>query len=65
VREEAALHLDDAVLRRLDLGTAGRPAAPAVDEVAAIMAAELGWDEGRRAGERGRLEAALREVEAR
>jgi glycerol-3-phosphate dehydrogenase len=64
-REEAARHLDDAVLRRLDLATAGRPSPAAVDEVAAAMAAELGWNEARLAGERARLEAALRAAEAR
>jgi glycerol-3-phosphate dehydrogenase len=63
--DEAAVHLDDAVLRRLDLGTAGRPAAAAVQEVAAAMAATLGWDAGRHAAEGDRLEAALRAVEAR
>ena len=63
--EEAAVHLDDAVLRRLDLGTAGRPSLPAVEEVAVAMAEALGWDAGRRAAERDRLEAALRAVEAR
>jgi glycerol-3-phosphate dehydrogenase len=65
VREEAALHLDDAVLRRLDLGTGRRPPAAEVDEVAAVMAEELGWDAGRQVAEGGRLAAGLREVEAR
>ncbi|HVR69889.1 MAG TPA: FAD-dependent oxidoreductase [Vicinamibacteria bacterium] len=65
VREEAALHLEDAVLRRLDLGTAGRPSPSAVAEVAAVMAAELGWDASRIRTEEDRLEAALRAVEAR
>ena len=44
VREEMALTLADAVLRRLDLGTAGPPDAAALACVAATMAAELGWD---------------------
>jgi glycerol-3-phosphate dehydrogenase len=65
VREEEALHLEDAVLRRLDLGTAGRPSPAAVDEVEAVMAAELGWDASRRRAERERLESALQAVEAR
>jgi glycerol-3-phosphate dehydrogenase len=65
VREEAALHLDDCVLRRLDLATAGRPSAAAVEDVAAAMAGELGWDAARAARERARLEEALRAAEAR
>ena len=39
-----ALTLADAVLRRLDLGTAGPPDAAELDRVAGAMAAELGWD---------------------
>jgi glycerol-3-phosphate dehydrogenase len=64
-REESAVHLDDAVLRRLDLATAGRPAPAVVDEVAAAMARELEWDAGRLGRERDRLESALNAVEAR
>jgi len=44
VREEMALTLADAVLRRLDLGTAGPPAAAELAAVAEVMAQELGWD---------------------
>jgi glycerol-3-phosphate dehydrogenase len=65
VREEAAMHLDDAILRRLDLGTGGRPSPAAVEEVQSAMAAELGWDSRRLGAERGRLEAAWRDAEAR
>ncbi len=39
-----ALTLSDAVLRRLDLGTAGPPAAVDLDAVTRTMAAELGWE---------------------
>jgi len=63
--EEAAVHLEDAVFRRLDLATAGRPPQAIVDEVAAAMAGELGWDAGRLRYERDRLAAALQAVEAR
>jgi glycerol-3-phosphate dehydrogenase len=59
VRDEMALHLGDAVLRRLDLGTAGPPPAEAVAEVAAAMAAELGWSEERRQAETRALGASL------
>jgi len=47
VREEMALHLTDAVLRRLDLGTAGPPSPADVEEVARAMAGELAWDGAR------------------
>jgi glycerol-3-phosphate dehydrogenase len=57
VRDEMALSLGDAVLRRLDLGTAGAPAAADVDVVARVMAGELGWDLARAAGERAALAA--------
>lgn len=55
-RDEMALHLDDAVLRRLDLGTAGPPDPADVDVVAAALESELGWSEERRAHERSRWE---------
>jgi len=55
VREEMALTLADAVLRRLDLGTAGPPAPADLDAVAGAMAAELGWDAGREQRERRAL----------
>jgi glycerol-3-phosphate dehydrogenase len=55
VREEMALTLADAVLRRLDLGTAGPPAPADLDAVAGVMAAELGWDPGREQRERRAL----------
>jgi glycerol-3-phosphate dehydrogenase len=47
VRDEMALTLADAVLRRLDLGSAGPPPADALTAVARVMAQELGWDEAR------------------
>jgi glycerol-3-phosphate dehydrogenase len=57
-REEMALTLPDAVLRRLDLGTTGPPAAEERDVVAATLAEEHGWDEPRAARERQALDAA-------
>ncbi len=51
VREEMALRLNDVILRRLDLGTAGPPEAADVETVASVMAAELGWDAARQAEE--------------
>jgi len=58
VREEMALHLSDAVLRRLDLGTAGPPGPAEVETVAATMATELGWSPARRREEENALAAA-------
>jgi len=55
VRDEMALTLADAVLRRLDLGTAGPPPPGDVETVTRSMAAELGWDAGRAQAERGAL----------
>ena len=57
VREEMALTLADAVLRRLDLGTAGPPRADELGAVARVMAAELGWGPGRERAEREALAA--------
>ena len=57
VRDEMALSLSDAVLRRLDLGSAGVPPAAEVDVVARVMAQELGWDAPRIARERAELDA--------
>jgi glycerol-3-phosphate dehydrogenase len=58
VREEMAVTLADALLRRLDLGTGAPPAEADVDAVAGVMAAEHGWDEARKAAERRALAAA-------
>jgi len=59
-RSEMAIHLDDVVLRRTDLGTRGEPAPQALAAVADLLAAELGWDEARRAAELARVTAAYR-----
>jgi glycerol-3-phosphate dehydrogenase len=55
VRDEMAVTLADAVLRRLDLGTAGPPPPGELDTVARVMAAELGWDDVRGRCERADL----------
>ena len=55
VRDEMALTLADAVLRRLDLGTAGPPPSADLDAVCRVMAAERGWGDGRQAAERATL----------
>ncbi len=51
VREEMAVKLADAVMRRTDLGAMGHPGEDCLGACADIMAGELGWD-----GERKRRE---------
>ena len=48
-RHELALTLEDAVFRRTGLCTLGHPGMPALQNAAAIMSAELGWDAPERA----------------
>ncbi len=55
VRHEMALTLADVVFRRTDLGSAGRPSAPALEACARLMAAEHGWDSSRCATEIARV----------
>jgi glycerol-3-phosphate dehydrogenase len=57
VREEMAVHLTDAVLRRLDLGTAGPPGPRDLATVVAAMTTALGWDDAARQRERDALDA--------
>jgi glycerol-3-phosphate dehydrogenase len=58
VREEMAMTLSDVVLRRTDLGSAGCPAADALEACSRIMADECRWDEARRQAEIEKLRAA-------
>jgi glycerol-3-phosphate dehydrogenase len=55
VRDEMAVTLADAVLRRLDLGTGGAPSPDQLDAVAGVMASELGWDDARERCEKAAL----------
>jgi glycerol-3-phosphate dehydrogenase len=48
VREEMAVHLTDALLRRTDAGSAGHPGADAVENAASVMGDILGWNDERR-----------------
>jgi glycerol-3-phosphate dehydrogenase len=54
-REEMAVTLSDAVLRRLDLGSAGAPSRAEVDTVSRVLARELGWDAARERAEQDAL----------
>jgi glycerol-3-phosphate dehydrogenase len=47
VRQEMAYTLADVVFRRTGLGTLGHPGRPALEQAAALMATELGWDTAR------------------
>jgi glycerol-3-phosphate dehydrogenase len=51
-REEMALHLNDAVLRRTDLGAAGPVGKGELETAAAAMASVLSWDERKGSAER-------------
>jgi glycerol-3-phosphate dehydrogenase len=48
VREEMAVHLTDALLRRTDAGSAGHPGADAVENAARVMGDILAWNDERR-----------------
>jgi glycerol-3-phosphate dehydrogenase len=56
VREEMAERLEDVVLRRTELGTAGYPGPAALTGCAQLMASELGWERSRLQNEVERLE---------
>ena len=51
VRQEMAVRLADAVLRRTEAGSAGHPGRNALEEAARVMGAEMGWTEDQRARE--------------
>jgi glycerol-3-phosphate dehydrogenase len=57
VRDEMAVKLGDAMLRRTEAGSAGHPGADAIARAAAIMGHLLGWDEWRKHNEMAELEA--------
>jgi glycerol-3-phosphate dehydrogenase len=50
-REEMALTLSDAIFRRTELGTAGKPSDECLSACAEIMGAELSWSEERKSEE--------------
>lgn len=51
VREEMALTLEDAVMRRSGIGQEGNPGGDALERSATIMAGECGWSDARRRAE--------------
>lgn len=60
VRNEMALHLEDVVLRRTDLGRHGTVDPDALEAAARLMAAELDWSDDRRLDEQGATLTRLR-----
>ena len=56
-RQEMALKLGDAVIRRTEAGAAGHPGTDALEMAAAIMAKAHGWDEWRMRNEVAEVEA--------
>jgi glycerol-3-phosphate dehydrogenase len=56
IREEAALTMDDVVMRRTGIGQLGNPGTDRLQRVADLMASELGWDDARKAKELGAVQ---------
>lgn len=61
VEREKALHVDDILLRRSTLAWLGKVTRPVVEEIAALMAFSLGWDEAQTRAEAERALTILRE----
>lgn len=57
VRQEMALKLSDALLRRTEAGAGGHPGRDALRAAAAVMSAELGWEPARVAAEIAEVES--------
>ena len=51
IQEEQALTLEDVVMRRTSIGQLGKPSAETINQVAQMMAAELGWSNEHQARE--------------
>lgn len=63
VRNEQVVHLDDLLQRRTSLAFVGAATPEVAAEIAAVVGAELGWDEARQAAEVARAVTALRSAE--
>jgi glycerol-3-phosphate dehydrogenase len=59
-RQEMAVKLGDALIRRTEAGAAGHPGTDAIERAAAIMAREHEWDEWRTRNEIAEVEAFYR-----
>jgi len=60
MREEMALTLEDVAMRRTGLGQFGKPAPQVLEKVAQQMAAQLGWDDNKKASEIASLDRLYR-----
>jgi glycerol-3-phosphate dehydrogenase len=60
LREEMALRLEDVVMRRTAIGQFGKPAAGVLENAAGQMAAQLGWNEEKKAREIASLDPLYR-----
>lgn len=59
IRNEMAQTLSDIMLRRTGLGLLGNPGKETINKIAALAAAELGWDDEKLANEVAEMEKAL------
>ena len=57
VRQESAIKLSDALIRRTEAGSAGHPGDDAIQSAAGVMARELGWSDSQRQHEIADVEA--------
>ncbi len=64
VREEMAVTLADAVIRRTPIGALGDPGAPALERAAGLVGEELGWTPERRRAEIAGVQAFYGSVKA-
>ena len=60
LQQEMAQTLEDIILRRTGIGSLGGPGDEVLDSIADIAAAQLGWDETRKAREAESIREALR-----
>jgi glycerol-3-phosphate dehydrogenase len=60
VEDEMAMHLEDAILRRTNLGSGSHPGSFALEEAASLMQPLLGWTEAQRRDQVAATEATLR-----
>jgi glycerol-3-phosphate dehydrogenase len=60
IKEEMALHLDDVILRRTDIGSSNLPGEDEIEYISKVMSEEFRWEEKERFDEIERLEELYR-----
>jgi glycerol-3-phosphate dehydrogenase len=60
VEHEMAVHLQDVILRRTDMGSGAHPGRLAVEQAAAGMQSVMGWSDERRRAEMADTEQSLK-----